>query len=73
MFSSKVLKGRIRPKMQLGPKAMNAMQKEILEKDLKATHKLRKCRLLRTSYIDSASRIKSTENLGKKRKDLLCF
>ena len=54
--------------MQLGPKAMNAMQKEILEKDLKATRKLRKCRLLRTPYIDTVHLGLSQQEILEKRK-----
>ena len=53
--------------MQLGPKAMNAMQKEILEKDLKATRKLRKCSLLRTPYIDTVHLGLSQQEILEKR------
>ena len=68
LFSSKVPRGRTRPRMHPGPKAMNAMQKEILEKDHKATRKRTKCRLLRTSYIDTVYLGLSQQEILEKRK-----
>ena len=54
--------------MHPGPKAMNAMQKEILDKDLKATCKREKCRLLRTSYIDTVYLGLSQQEILEKKK-----